>query len=249
MPSSYRALCSDFYINAKLNVRMELPTNREPVLDLFERTRRSFPAMNAFRRYKDELALESAANATPHRWMAIRAASVRSGVVNPSTEDEMYSIHRLAAEVSPYYLSISPLDLEYIELLYGFDLTAKENHDEIAASALLSGSPLAALIENEDIKINDCQPLLGMNILNEQGLEAHFEIKTRTGANAAKGAASGNDPISVYLTLRRYDPVTDLKDLTSQLDELIERGQKLVDAYVVPNLLMPLREEIGLRSY
>jgi hypothetical protein len=41
MPSSYRALCSDFYINSKLNVRMELPTNREPVLELFERTRRS----------------------------------------------------------------------------------------------------------------------------------------------------------------------------------------------------------------
>jgi len=250
MPSSYRALCSDFYINAKLNVRMELPTNREPVLDLFERARRSFPAMNAFRRYKDELALESAANASPHRWMAIRSSSVRSGVVNPSTEEEMYSVHRMAAEVSPYYLSISPLDLEYIELLYGFDLAAKENHDEIAASALLSGSPLAALIDNEDIKINDCQPLLGMNLLNEKGLEAHFEIKTRTGSKSgASGTSTGNDPISVYLTLRRYDPVTDLKDLTSQLDDLIERGQDLVDRYAVPSLLIPLREEIVSRSY
>ena len=36
MPSTYRALCSDFYINTKLSVRMELPTNREPVLELFE---------------------------------------------------------------------------------------------------------------------------------------------------------------------------------------------------------------------
>lgn len=246
MTHSYRALCSDFYINAKLNVRMELPSNREPVLDLFERTRRSFPVMNAFRRYKDELALESAANATPHRWMAIRAASVRTGVVNPSNEDEMYSIHRLATEVSPYYLSISPLDLEYIELLYGFDLAAKENHDEIAASALLSGSPLAALIENDAIKISECQPLLGMNLLNEDGLEAHFEVKTRS---TAKGAPSNNEPISVYLTLRKFDPVTDLKDLTNQLNELIERGQDLVDQYAVPNLLLPLREEIGSRSY
>ncbi|MBO6513167.1 MAG: hypothetical protein JJ974_04300 [Phycisphaerales bacterium] len=246
MHSSYRALCSDFYINAKMNVRMELPTNREPVLDLFERARRSFPAMNAFRRYKDELALESAANATPHRWMAIRAASVRTGVVNPSNEEDMYSVHRLAAEVSPYYLSISPLDLEYIELLYGFDLAAKENHDEIAASALLSGSPMAALLENEDVKISDCQPMLGMNLLNEDGLEAHFEIKTRTNA---KGTPAGSEPISVYLTLRKYDPVTDLTDLTGQLDELIERGQRLVDQYAVPNLLVPLRDEIVTRSY
>ncbi len=250
MPSSYRALCSDFYINAKLNVRMELPTNREPVLDLFERTRRSFPAMNAFRRYKDELALESAANATPHRWMAIRAASVRTGVVNPNTEEEMYSVHRMAAEVSPYYLSISPLDLEYIELLYGFDLAAKENHDEITAAALLGGSPLAALLENDEITINDCQPLLGMKVLNEQGLEAHFEIKTRSGSNSTASSTPGtSDPISVYLTLRCYDPVTDLKDLTGKLDELIERGQALVDEYAVPNLLIPLRDEIVSRSY
>ncbi len=246
MSNSYRALCSDFYINCKLNVRMELPTKREPVLDLFERARRSFPAMNAFRRYKDEFALESAANATPHRWMAIRSSSVRTGVVNPSTEEEMYSVHRMAAEVSPYYLSISPLDLEYIELLYGFDLAAKSNHDEIAASALLCGSPLAALIENDDVKINDCQPLLGMNLLNEKGLEANFEIKTRSGDKATSG---GSEPISVYLTLRKYDPVTDLHDLTRQLDELIQRGQELVDEYAVPNLLIPLRDEIGLRSY
>lgn len=94
MPSSYRALCNDFYVNSKLAVRMELPTNREPVLELFERTRRSYPAMNAFRRYKDELALESAPNASPHRWVAIRQSSVRAGVVNPTNSDDMYSIHR-----------------------------------------------------------------------------------------------------------------------------------------------------------
>ena len=115
---------------------------------------------------------------------------------------------------------------------------------------MLSGSPLAALVENVDIKINDCQPLLGMNLLNEKGLEAHFEIKTRSGGKSgAPSSAGGNEPISVYLTLRRYDPVTDLKDLTGQLDELIERGQELVDQYAVPNLLIPLREEIVARSY
>ena len=116
---------------------MELPTNREPILELFERTRRTYPAMNAFRKYKDELALESAANATPHRWVAVRSSSVRAGVVNPSTAEDMYSIHRTSFEVSPYFLSISPLDIEYIELLYGFDLSAQGSHDEIVAKALL----------------------------------------------------------------------------------------------------------------
>ena len=251
MPSSYRALCSDFYINTKLNVRMELPTNREPVLELFERTRRSYPAMNAFRRYKDELALESAPNATPHRWIAIRSSSVRSGVVNPPNAEDMYLIHRTTTETSPYFLSISPLDIEYIELLYGFDLAARGNHDAIVASALYAGSPMAALIESggvdESVNILDCQPSMGMKLEADDGLEVHFEVKTRS--KGKKPNDPNPDPISVYLTLRKYDPVTNLDELTGRLDELIERGQTLVDSYALPNLLMPLRDEIASGSF
>ena len=247
MPSSYRALCSDFYVNSKINVRMELPSNREPVLELFERTRRTYPAMNAFRRYKDELALESAPNATPHRWLAIRSSSVRAGVVNPTSVEEMYSIHRSTMQTSPYFLSVSPLDIEYIELLYGFDLNASGNHDAIAANALLAGSPMAALVDAAGINILDCQPTLGMKLAGDDGLEVHFEIKTRS--RGKKPSEPNPDPISVYLTLRRYDPVTELEALETQLDDLIHRGQNLVDEYALPNLLMPLREEIASSSF
>lgn len=247
MPSTYRALCSDFYINSKINVRMELPSNREPILELFERTRRSYPAMNAFRRYKDELALESAANATPHRWIAIRNASVRAGVVNPATTDDMYSIHRTSFEISPYFLSISPLDIEYIELLYGFDLAATGNHNQITANALFAGSPMAALFEAQGVNILDCQPSMGMKLIDQEGIEVHFEVKTRS---KGKNPAEPNiEPISVYLTLRKFDPVTNLEELTPRLDELIEQGQILVDEYALPNLLMPLRDEIASGSF
>ena len=248
MTASYRALCSDFYINLKMNVRMELPSNREPVLELFERVRRSYPSMNAFRRYKEELALESAANATPHQWMAIRSSSVRAGVVNPSTEEEMYGLHRVTAEVSPYYLSISPLDLEYIELLYGFDLQASGNHNAIVASSLLGGSPLSNLVGSDSIRVTDCQPMVGMTMTDESGLEVNFEVKTRTKKGKAEGAST-SEPISVYLTLRKYDPVTKLDGLVDQLNELVQRGQELVDEHAVPHLLMPLREEIGMGSF
>jgi len=43
--------------------------------------------------------------------------------------------------------------------------------------------------------------------------------------------------------------VTDLSNLTTQLDDLIQRGQNLVDEYALPNLLMPLREEIASGSF
>ena len=39
MTTSYGALCSDFYINQKFALKMDLPTARETVLDLFDRIR------------------------------------------------------------------------------------------------------------------------------------------------------------------------------------------------------------------
>src|ERR1044071_1206808 len=59
MSESYRALSSDFYVNLKLNLKLDLPRERQTILDLFDRVRRQFPSMNQFRRYRDELALEA----------------------------------------------------------------------------------------------------------------------------------------------------------------------------------------------
>ncbi len=251
MTMSYRALCSDFYVNMKLGVRMELPRSREPVLELFERIRREYPRMASFRRYKDELALESAPDDAPHRWMAIRANSVRTGVVNPDNDQDMHALHRTAAEVCPYYLSISPLDIESIELLYGFDLAAPGNHDEIVAAALLTGSPLAALLDAADARVHDCQPVLGLT-LDDGRIHAAIEVKTRSGkgdqpGERGAGHASG-EPISLYVTVRSTAPITDLKTMVDRVDELGERGRTLVDALAIPNLLIPLRDEIASGS-
>ncbi len=245
MTMSYTALCSDFYVNAKLTSRMELPSSREPVLELFERIKREYPRMASFRKYKDELALESGQNDSPHRWMGIRARSIRTGIVNPSDETEMHDLHRTAFEVCPYYLSISPLDIESIELLYGFDLAARANHDTIVASALLGGSPLAAVFDTPGASVRDCQPLVGLS-LDEGRIQATIEIKTRSEKNP--GTAQG-DPISLYVTVRSTTPVGDLKELPGRVASLAEAGLGLVDALAIPNLLRPLREEIESGSF
>lgn len=246
MTMSYAALCTDFYVNMKLGVRMELPRSREPVLELFERMRREYPQMASFRRYKDELALESAPEAAPHRWMAIRANSVRTGVVNPGDEQDMHALHRTAAEVCPYYLSISPLDLESIELLFGFDLAATGNHDEIVASAILDGSPLAALVHAAEAGVRDCQPVLGLNLEGGR-IQATIEVKTRSRKEDGP-AERGGEPISLYVTVRSTEALTDLKSMVARVDELGERGRTLVDTLAIPNLLIPLRDEIASSS-
>lgn len=244
MPSSYRALCTDFYVNQKLNVKLDLPRSRETVLDLFERVRREFPDMRSFKRYKDELALESPSDQPVHRWLAIRSNSIRSGVVNPQTDDDAYDLHRCVLDVTPYFLSISPLDLEFLELLYGFDLAAGGNHDAIVAQALVGGSPMASLVDVPGSMAVDYQPLIGLTIGDARDVEAHFEVKTRSAAGVRE-VERRDDPISVYLTLRQFEPVADLRELPDRFDRLARHGQELVDERVLPALLTPIREAIA----
>ena len=100
--TSYGAFCTDYYVNLKLGLKLELPKSRDTVLSLFERVRRQYPGMTEFRKYKEELALEAPASASPHRWVAVRSSSVRAGVVNPEGVGEAYRLHRTILEICPY---------------------------------------------------------------------------------------------------------------------------------------------------
>lgn len=244
MSDSYRALCSDFYVNLKMSVKMDLPRGRETVLELFERVRRDYPAMTQFKRYRDELALETPQGRSPYRWLAIRSSSIRSGVVNPNELSEAYSLHELVLEVTPYFLTVSPLDVEYVELLYGFDLQASGNHDAIVYDALIADSPLGRLLSFPGATPVDCQPVVGASIGSRGGVEAHFEVKTRSRRAIPTDGEGAEDPISVYLTLRRGGATSDLKSLARLLGELSCRGEELVESQVIPNLLAPIRASI-----
>lgn len=249
MTDSYRALCTDVYVNQKLALKMDLSRTRETILDLFDRIRREYPAMEQFRRYRDELALESDPEDGRYNWVAIRASSIRSGAVNPETNQEGYRLHRRLLEVAPYYLSISPLDVDYLELLWGFDLTAGGNHDEIVFEALAAGTPLGALLDIPGAVVTDCQPLLGVTIGQDQEIDVNFEVKTRGRKGADRSAGDGpGEPISIYLTLRRYGPVRDVTDLPGVLDVLVEHGERLVESRVIPKLVVPIRQAIASSS-
>jgi len=245
MTDSYRALCSDFYINQRLNLKMDLPRARETVLDMFDRVRRQFPAMDQFRRYKDELALESNASGAAQQWVAIRTNNIRSGTVNPETLQEAYALHLHLLEVAPYFLSISPLDVDYLELLYGFDLLAAGNHDQIVYDALLAGTPLGAVLDIKNASIVDCQPVFGVALPGDLDAEAHVEVKTRPSSRGPKDADAPAEPISVYLTLRTYGPLEEVSDLPGAFRGLCAHGENLLESKVVRHLIMPIRDVIA----
>lgn len=247
MSESYRALCTDFYVNQKLNLKMDLPRDRQTVLDMFDRVRRQFPGMDQFKRYREELALESGPGAGVHQWLAIRNNNVRAGCVNPESLADAYALHEHILEVAPYFMSISSLDVDFLELLYGFDLSASGNHDQIVFDALIAGSPLAALLDAPGASIIDCQPLFGLSLGERGEVEADFEIKTRSGARQGGGQRqeARGEPISVYLTLRKYGPVSDMTYLRSVFQMLARFGEDLLESRVVPKMLVPIRNALA----
>jgi hypothetical protein len=245
MVDSFRALCADFYVNQKLTLKLERPKDRQTTLDLFDRVRRSFPGMDQFRRYKDELALETNAAESQHQWVAVRSDSIRSGSVNPDSFDDAYRFHAQILEICPYFLGISPLDVHSVEILFGFDLAASGNHDQIVFEALLAGSALGGLVDIPGTIPIDCQPMFGVSLRDSSDIEAHFEVKTRPTAADAR-PESGSEPISVYLTLRKNGPISDVGQLGEVFKTLGDRGEELVDSRVVPHLIVPLRSAIGM---
>lgn len=244
MTVSHSALCTDFYVNQKLALKMDLPTARESVLDMFDRVRKELPEMKCFKRYEGELALESAAGQSNYSWMAMRKTSIRSGWVNPETLEEAYRLHQVILEIAPYYLSISPIDVEYIELVFGFDIQAGVNRNEIVLNALLADSPLASLIDYSREVVLDAQPFLGFSLNNDCNLQAFVEVKTRTDPSEIASGNYEDEPISVYLTARRNGPLTDMEDFSSSFGMLAGHVERIAEDRVIPHIVMPIREAI-----
>jgi len=155
MATSYGALCTDFYVNQKVALKMDLPSGRDTLLDFFERMRKSMPGMNRFKRYNGELALESARREGRYHWLALRRHSIRTGHVNPDTLEQALDYHKLVLELAPNYLSLTPLDIDFVELMYGFDLECDKNHDAVIFDALFGDTPLQSVMPEAPGRVLD----------------------------------------------------------------------------------------------
>jgi hypothetical protein len=247
MSTSYGAICNDFYVNQKLSLKMDLPSGRETVLDLFDRVRRELPGMDRFRRYDGELALESPEQASQYSWMALRRTTIRSGWVNPESLEQAYKLHRLILEVAPYFLSISPLDVEFLELVFGFDLQAERNRNEVVYEALLADSPLASLVDLNTESVLESQPFIGFSLNGDCNLQAFVEVKTRTTAKEIATGRFEDEPISIYLTARQYGSLNAIADFATAFATLAGHIERLAEERVIPRVIAPIREAIHSR--
>lgn len=244
MATEYGLWCRDFYINQKLALKLDLPANREPVLELFDRIRKQEPALRHLRRFEQELVLESDDQDRTFSWVTMRQTSLRSGMVNPPTLDAAYRLHTLVIETAPWFLSISPLDIEHLELVFCFDFETDGNRDQIIWDALLADSPLAALVDPQQDRPIDIQPFVGLSLNDANDLQAFFEVKSRSKSTDPGHARPGEEPISVYLTVRRSGPIGAIAELPTIFATLCGHAERLAEDRVIPHIVKPIRDVI-----
>ena len=240
MATSFGALCDDFYINQTIAMQMDLPSERDTLLHFLDRVRADQPSMTKFNRYSDELALESPRRDGAYRWLALRARNLSSGHVNADSLDQIDELHELVLKLAPYNLSLSSLDIEYQEVLFGFDLEAEANQNQIVYDALFADTPLGPLLDIPGAKAMDIQPLIGISLNDKCDLQAFFEVRTSTSEGQIRRDRFRNEPISILMTVRRVGPIEKPEDLLTNYTMLRETAEKLASEHVIPHVLQPI---------
>jgi hypothetical protein len=244
----YSSFCDDYYVNMHLNTEMELPQGRETVLHFFEQIQKHYPSMrNFYSRERGEFVLEEDKDGGSHRWATVEQRRVCSGCVNPAAVDDAQAQHRLILELAPFALSVSPIDCESLNVMFGFDFTYRGNHNELLVEALGVAPALERMLEIPGATVICSEPALQLALDSECRTQCRLSIETRTTAYHVRTAEYPEEQLSVYLTARRYGSLDAGETFVSAMHRLAEICQELIDRYVIENILRPLQQTIAIK--
>jgi len=242
------AVCDDFYVSCRLFLKLELKLERETVLHFFDRIRKEYPGLKKLRRRDvDCLVLEEEPDEHgSRRWIRLDSGSLRFGQYAPIDTQEVLRFGELILTQAPYHLSFSDIDFDHLELLYGFDLEYRGNHDRLVAETLMGEHAATSLLFGDDAAhIIDAQPYFGIALTPECDLQTYIEVKSRTTTFEIRSDSYENEPINVFLTARKYWGVDPVVDLVSAFRTLYDICEEQAVQRVVPNFVNPLAAAIA----
>jgi hypothetical protein len=246
--NGYTALSDDFYVNMNLSTEMELPQQRDTVLHYFERIQKKYPSMRKFYcRDKRDFVLEEDKDRSQYRWTTVEPRRLCSGQVNPTEIEEALEQHRLVLDLAPYMLSVSPLDCEALDLLFGFDYTYRGNHNQVVSEALGLNPALERLLELPGSSVINYEPSLTISLDEDCRVQVRVSVESRTNAYQIRTGEFPEEQLSVYVTARQYGSLNPDETFVQTVDELARLCQDVVDNYVVESVLRPLQRTIALR--
>ncbi|MGI9453068.1 MAG: hypothetical protein ACR2NE_00745 [Pirellulales bacterium] len=244
----YGSLADDMYMNVNLATEMELPGHRETVLHFFECVRKKFPTMRKFHaRDKRDFVLEEDKEQGRYRWVAVEPRRFCSGHVNPASIEDALDQHRFLLDLAPALLSMSPLDCEAIDVLFGFDFAFRGNHNSLLAEALGPGPALEGLGDVPGSKLINYEPSLTIAVDEECRTQVRVSTETRTNAFQVRTGEFAEEQLSVYVTARQYGSLEGGETYVDTVERLAQLAQDVIENCVVEQVLRPLARTIALK--
>ncbi len=244
----YSTLCDEFYVNMHLNTEMDLPQHREGLLHFFEQVQKHFPRMsNFYTRDRGEFCLEEEKESGRYRWVSTEPRRLCSGSVNPESLDHALEQHQTILKLIPYELSISHLDCESLNLTMAFDFNYRGNHNEVIADALGLPPAFEKLSETANGALLGYEPTLQIALDGDCRTQCRIGFETRSTAYQVRSGEYADEPLSVYLTVRRFDSLRADEQFGDELMRIGKICEQTADAYLVENILQPLQKAITLK--
>ena len=244
----YASLADDFYVNMNLATEMELPGQRETILHFFECVQKKYPSMRKFYcRDKRDFVLEEDKDQGRYRWAAVETKRLCSGQVNPTSLEAVLDQHRLVLDLAPPLLSISPLDCEALDLLFGFDFAFRGNHNALLAEALGVGSAFDRVAEIPGGRVINYEPSLTISLDEDCRVQVRVSTETRTNAFQVRTGEFAEEQLSVYVTARQYGSLDPQMSYVEAINRLAKVAQEVVDSCVIEQILRPLARTIALK--
>ncbi len=218
------------------------------MLHFFDSLKREFPLMRKLRRREDDsLLLEE--DETPdgsRRWLRLDVDALRTGYDNPPRSAEAAALGQAVLRMAPYHLTLSDLDYSHLEVVYGFDLEYRGNHDQLVAETLFGESPLGGLLTHDSVRhVIDAQPLLGVAVSDSCDTQVYLDVKSHTSTYEVRTQHYEGSVLSVVLTVRRYWGLAAGEGLVEAHQELTGIAEEWAADRVVPLVVSPLAQAIS----
>lgn len=244
----FESVCDEFYLFCSLNTELELPNSRDTVLHYFEQISKAFPRMSRFScREQNEFVLEEEKELGSHRLMSLEPRKIFSATFNPNDMDDCHPQHEMMLDLAPPLLSVSPLDCESIDVMFGFDFNCKDNHDEVVAEVFGTDSKFNSLLSMPEGRVVFYGPTLTMALDETCKLQCRLKVVTRTNFYQIRSGNYGEEPISVYFYIHQYWGIGSEMSFVESYRKQYKIGMELVRSHVIPNVVVPLSEAISAR--
>jgi hypothetical protein len=250
MSFAFNAHCDDFHTATRLYLKLDLGLERETVLHFFDSIRREFPQMCKLRRREGgALQLEEDENGNEaRRWLRLDQSTIRVGYHNPPDTEMAEQLAQVVLKMAPYHLTLGDLDYDHLEVVYGFDLEYRGNHDQLVADTFFAEGPLGGLLGQAGVLHTiDAQPFLGMAISESCDMQVYVEIKSRTSTYEVRTRLYEPQPLSVFLTVRRYWGFSQPENLLDLHHQLTRCAEEWAADRVVSLVVNPLAHAIASR--